>query len=126
MFFIYNLISTFFLIISPIIVIYRIAIGKEDKIRFLERYAISSKKRKKGKLVWFHCSSVGELLSILPLFFQHQSMQFFLHSAPLLVGRSPITNISRGNLWRALFLPHHFPIFPFVDSSGQSNTMVIG
>ena len=67
MFFIYNLISTFFLIISPIIVIYRIAIGKEDKIRFLERYAISSKKRKKGKLVWFHCSSVGELLSIIPI-----------------------------------------------------------
>ena len=67
MFFIYNLISTFFLIISPIIVIYRIAIGKEDKIRFIERYAISSKKRKKGKLVWFHCSSVGELLSIIPV-----------------------------------------------------------
>ena len=58
MFFIYNLISTFFLIISPIIVIYRIAIGKEDKIRFLERYAISSKKRKK-------VSSFGFIVQVL-------------------------------------------------------------
>ena len=26
-----------------------------------------NQKRKKGKLIWFHCSSVGELLSIVPL-----------------------------------------------------------
>ncbi len=67
MYLIYNIISIIFLITSPLIVIYRILKGKEDKKRFFERYAISSEKKIKGKLVWFHCSSVGELLSIIPL-----------------------------------------------------------
>jgi len=67
MYLIYNIISIIFLITSPLIVIYRILKGKEDKKRFFERYAISSEKKLKGKLVWFHCSSVGELLSIIPL-----------------------------------------------------------
>mgnify|MGYP001404728139 CR=1 FL=1 len=65
--FVYRLISEFFLLISPIIILFRILKKKESKNRFLERYAFSSVKRKKGKLIWFHCSSVGELLSIIPL-----------------------------------------------------------
>ena len=67
MFFIYKTISIVFLIISPIIVIYRIIVKKEDKKRFVERYAFPSKKRKNGKLIWIHCSSVGEFLSIIPV-----------------------------------------------------------
>ncbi len=64
---VYSLISHFFLLISPIIIIYRLLINKEDKKRYLERYAFNSLKRNKGKLIWFHCSSVGELLSIVPI-----------------------------------------------------------
>ena len=64
---IYRIISDFFLIISPLVILYRIIKRKEDSNRFLERYAARSKQRKKGKLIWFHCSSVGELLSIMPL-----------------------------------------------------------
>ena len=64
---IYNVISYIFLLISPIIIIYRFLINKEDKKRFFERFAINSQNRKKGKLIWFHCSSVGELLSIVPI-----------------------------------------------------------
>ncbi len=65
--FIYRLISEIFLLISPFIIFYRIIKGKENLSRFPERYASKSEKRKKGKLIWFHCSSVGELLSIVPL-----------------------------------------------------------
>ena len=65
--FIYRFISNIFLLLSPLIIIFRIVNGKEDPIRFKERYGYSSLKRRKGKLIWFHCCSVGELLSIIPL-----------------------------------------------------------
>ena len=64
---IYRIISELFLLISPIIILYRVFIGKENIARFPERYAFNSKKRVNGKLIWFHCSSVGELISIVPL-----------------------------------------------------------
>ncbi len=64
---IYRIVSELFLLISPILILYRILKGKENINRFPERYAINSKKRLPGKLIWFHCSSVGELLSIIPL-----------------------------------------------------------
>ncbi len=65
--FIYRFISNIFLLLSPLVIILRIFKGKEDPNRFKERYAYSSIKRQKGKLIWFHCCSVGELLSIIPL-----------------------------------------------------------
>ena len=67
MYFIYIITSYIFVIISPLVIIYRIAIGKENKVRFQERYAIPTAYRNKGKLIWFHCSSVGELISIIPI-----------------------------------------------------------
>ena len=65
--FIYRIISELFLVISPLIIIFRILKKKEDFRRFYERYGIKSEKRVEGNLIWFHCSSVGELLSIVPL-----------------------------------------------------------
>ena len=65
--FIYRFISNIFLLISPLIIVFRILKGKEDPNRFKERYGYSTVKRHKGKLIWFHCCSVGELLSIIPL-----------------------------------------------------------
>ena len=55
------------IILSPVIVFYRILKKKENPKRFLEKFGFFKKKRVNGKLIWFHCSSVGELLSIVPL-----------------------------------------------------------
>ncbi len=67
MFFLYRLIINTILILSPIIIIFRILKNKEDPIRFKEKLGIFKKKSIKGKLIWFHGSSVGEILSIIPL-----------------------------------------------------------
>ena len=67
MFFLYQIIISLIILFSPIIIIYRIYNHKEDKKRFIEKFAIPTKKRGNGKLIWFHGSSVGEILSIIPL-----------------------------------------------------------
>ena len=67
MFFFYQIIITLLLITSPIIIILRILKKKENKRRFLEKFSLTTKKRKKGKLIWFHGASVGEIMSIIPL-----------------------------------------------------------
>ncbi len=67
MFFIYQIIFTFLLILSPVIIFLRILKNKEDKKRFAEKFSFPSKKRKGGKLIWFHGASVGELLSVIPV-----------------------------------------------------------
>ena len=64
---IYNFLVYIVILLSPLIIIYRIIKKKENPKRFLEKFSINKKDRKKGKLIWFHCSSVGELLSIVPL-----------------------------------------------------------
>ena len=65
--FLYNLTIIIIIIISPVIIIFRIFNGKENLKSFQEKFGFSKKKRNKGKLLWFHCSSVGEFLSIVPL-----------------------------------------------------------
>ena len=64
---IYNFLVYIVIILSPLIIIYRIIKKKENPKRFLEKFSFNKKDRRKGKLVWFHCSSVGEFLSIVPL-----------------------------------------------------------
>ena len=63
----YNLIMIIIIVFSPIIIIFRIFKKKENPKRFLEKFSYFKKKRRDGKLIWFHCSSVGEFLSIVPL-----------------------------------------------------------
>ncbi len=67
MLFVYQLLLTFLLFFSPLIIFYRIVKKKEHKKRFVEKFSVSSKKRHKGKLIWFHGASVGEIMSIIPL-----------------------------------------------------------
>ena len=66
MYFFYNILTTLAIIISPIIIIYRILKGKEDLKRVGEKFSIYSQK-KNNKKVWIHAASVGELMSIIPI-----------------------------------------------------------
>ncbi len=67
MFVLYQIIISLLIITSPIIILFRIIKNKEDKKRYVEKFCIPSKKRVEGKLIWFHGSSVGEILSVIPL-----------------------------------------------------------
>jgi len=64
---IYRLLINIILLISPIIIIFRLIKKKEDIFRFREKFCIFSKNRGEGKLVWFHGASVGEIQSIIPI-----------------------------------------------------------
>ena len=64
---IYSFLVYLIIILSPFIIIYRIFKKKENPVRFFEKFSLNKKKRRQGKLIWFHCSSVGEFLSIVPL-----------------------------------------------------------
>ena len=70
MFFLYQIIILIIIILSPIIIGYRIFKKKEDILRFKEKFCIISKRRRVGNLLWFHASSVGEVVSILPLIYK--------------------------------------------------------
>ena len=67
MYLIYNIFIFIILLITPVILIIRIFLGKEDKSRFLEKFCFFTKKNKSHSTVWFHGASVGEVMSIIPL-----------------------------------------------------------
>ena len=64
---IYKILSVIFLPIILIIIIFRIFQNKEINNRIKERFAFSSKKRPKGKLICINASSIGEYLATLSL-----------------------------------------------------------
>ena len=67
MFFAYRILTNLILILSPIIIFIRLLKKKEHPKRFKEKFGFYTKKKIKGKLIWFHGASVGEILSIIPL-----------------------------------------------------------
>lgn len=67
MFIIYKILIFFLILFSPIILTYRLVKGKEDKKRFIEKFSFINHKKRAGKLIWFHGSSIGEILSVIPL-----------------------------------------------------------
>jgi len=64
---IYRFLINLTILFSPLIILIRVLKKKENILRVKEKFSIISKKRNKGKLIWFHGSSVGEILSIIPL-----------------------------------------------------------
>ena len=83
MLFIYQIVVSLLLIISPAIIIIRILKNKEDHKRFVEKFVFPTKKRKKGNLIWFHGASVGEILSIIPVIKNYEkNLSFFRPRIP--------------------------------------------
>ena len=64
---IYRFLINFIFLLSPLILIFRLLKKKEDIKRFKEKFCFFSEKRKRGKVIWFHGASVGEIQSIIPL-----------------------------------------------------------
>ena len=75
MLYLYRIIINFVFLLSPIVLVARIFNKKEHKYRFKEKLGSIVIKRKPGKLIWFHASSVGELLSIIPLIEKLEKIQ---------------------------------------------------
>ena len=67
MLFIYKILINIIFFFSPLILIIRLIKNKEDPSRFKEKFGFFSKNKKKGKLIWFHGASVGEVQSVIPL-----------------------------------------------------------
>ena len=67
MFLVYRALLNLILILSPLIIIIRLIKKKEHPTRFREKFGFYTQKKTKGKLIWFHGASVGEILSIIPL-----------------------------------------------------------
>ena len=67
MFFIYEVLGLIFILFSPLIFLIRIILGKENPQRFLEKFCIYSKNPNFKKTIWLHGSSVGEILSVIPI-----------------------------------------------------------
>ena len=67
MFLFYRILINIIFILSPIIIFFRLLKRKEDLLRFKEKLCFFTKRRSKGKLIWFHGASVGEIQSVIPL-----------------------------------------------------------
>ena len=67
MLFIYRILINLVFLLSPIIFIFRLFKKKENFYSFKYKIGLTQKKRNKGKLIWFHGASVGEIQSIIPV-----------------------------------------------------------
>ena len=67
---IYQLITILFSPLIDIFMLIRLAMKKESKERFLERFGYAKIQRPEGKVIWFQCASVGESNSALPLIYK--------------------------------------------------------
>jgi 3-deoxy-D-manno-octulosonic-acid transferase len=67
MYLIYQIISFLIYPFLKLLLIIRVAKGKEDRLRFKEKLGFYDVKRPAGKLIWFHAASIGEFNAILPI-----------------------------------------------------------
>lgn len=91
----------------------RLKKGKEDLKRYKEKLADSSEVRPKGTLIWFHCASVGELKSIIPLINSIHSEDKNINFLVTTVTRTSAHIFENSKLPKAIhqYLPLDIPIY---------------
>ena len=71
----------------------RILNNKEDKLRFSERFGITSIKRPNGKLIWIHAASVGEFKSVSSIINQlHNNYNILITTTTIAASNYAIQN----------------------------------
>ena len=114
MYFLYQIVLSIILLISPLIIILRLFKKKEDKIRFTEKFSIRSKKRRYGFIIWFHGSSVGEIFSVIPLIKHYEKNKLIKQ---ILITSSTISSSKILNKFKFKKTVHQFfPIDSFANS----------
>ena len=139
MIFVYRIFINLILILSPLIILVRLLKKKEDFIRFKEKLGFFTKKKSKGKLIWFHGASVGEFQSIVPLLEKLEKSkkisQILITSNTLssskVISKIKLKKISHqffpidNNLIIKKFINHWKPsVAFFVDSEIWPNTLI--
>ncbi|MFM8423057.1 MAG: 3-deoxy-D-manno-octulosonic acid transferase, partial [Candidatus Fonsibacter sp.] len=81
----YLLTTIFYYLLRPYLYL-RILKKKECPTRYQEKLGRSLRTRKDGKLIWFHCSSIGELKSIFPI------IDYYLKKNQILVTTSTLSS----------------------------------
>jgi 3-deoxy-D-manno-octulosonic-acid transferase len=94
MLFVYRILINLFFPILIISLKLRVLLGKEDKIRFKEKYLIDSSidnRDKNKQLIWFHAASIGEVTSIIDLIKsldnQDSKLEFLITTVTLSSGK---------------------------------------
>lgn len=93
MYLIYQIISFIIYPIIRVLLIIRVAKGKEDPSRFKEKLGFYNIKRPTGKLIWFHAASIGEFNAILPVIKSITSHNILVTTVTLTAA-----NIAKNNL----------------------------
>ena len=115
MFLFYRILINLILFLSPIIILIRFLQKKEDPIRFKEKIGFFSKKKLKGKLIWFHGASVGEILSVIPLI---EKLEKDKHIRQILITSNTLSSSKILSKLRLKKTIHQF--FP-IDTNYNSN-----
>ena len=105
MFFFYQILISLLLIISPLIIFYRILKNKEDKKRFQEKFCLPTKIRKSGRLIWFHGASVGEIMSIIPIIKEYEKKKSV---SQILITSSTVSSSKVLNNFKFKKITHQF------------------
>ena len=119
MFLIYQIIISFVIIASPIIILIRFIKGKEDPNRFLEKFFLVKKRRPKGILIWFHCASVGETMSVIPIidyFAKNKKINNILITTTTISSAKIVKNLGYQKLIHQFYpIDHHIITKKFIN-----------
>lgn len=105
MFFFYQFLLTILIFFAPFIIVFRILKNKEHKTRTIEKFSVISKKRSGGKIIWFHGSSVGEIMSVIPLIKYYEKNKFI---SKILITSSTLSSSKIINKFRLRKTIHQF------------------